>query len=226
MPDSSRFEEEVYQALPFLRTAPDTFREAFFAQARRASAPPKAFICMEGDRCRHLPLVLSGSARVYKSGEQGREITLYRLTTGESCILTASCILTEHPFPAFAVTESEVTAAFIPAPVFRRWLDEHDVWRQYVFDLLWQRLADVITVVEAVTFRRMDARIAAHLVAAAGGGTEVRTTHEAIADELGTAREVVSRNLKEFEREGLLKLSRGAIYLTDLDGLRKKAYLV
>ncbi|WP_457652765.1 Crp/Fnr family transcriptional regulator [Rhodocaloribacter sp.] len=226
MPDSSRFEEEVYQALPFLRTSSDAFRETFFSQAQRASAPPKAFICMEGDRCRHLPLVLSGSARVYKSGDQGREITLYRLETGESCILTASCILTEHPFPAFAVAESEVTAALIPAVAFRRWLDEHDAWRQYVFDLLWQRLADVITVVEAVTFRRMDARIATYLVEAASGGTDVRTTHEAIADELGTAREVVSRNLKEFEREGLLKLSRGTIHLTNPEGLRKKAHIL
>ncbi len=223
MPDPTRFEEEVYQALPFIRTSPEAFRKAFFSEVRRAAAPPKTFICMEGDRCRQLPLVLSGSARVYKSGEQGREITLYRLETGESCILTASCLLTEHPFPAFAVTESDVTAAFIPATAFRRWLDEHEVWRQYVFDLLWQRLADVITLVESVAFRRMDVRIAAHLLESAGGETEIRTTHEAIADELGTAREVVSRNLKEFEREGLLKLSRGTIHLTNLKKLRKKA---
>jgi len=179
---------------------------------------------MEGDQCATLPLVLSGQARVYKSGEQGREITLYRLESGESCILTASCILAAHAFPAFAVTETEVDAVVIPSAVFRGWLTKHEAWQTYVFGLLWQRLANVIAVVEEVTFRRMDARIAAFLVARAELSEGiVKTTHDAIADELGTAREVVSRILKDFEHDGWVSLSRGAIRIIDLKELGRKA---
>ncbi len=222
-----RLEESVFGAFPFLRTGDPALRRDFFDAAAKVTIPPGQFICMEGDQCGQLPLVMSGRARVYKSGEQGREITLYRLETGESCILTAACIASAHAFPAFAVTETEVEALVIPAPSFHAWLTRHEAWRAYVFELLWKRLANVIAVVEEVTFRRMDARIAGYLVerSEASNGV-IETTHESIADELGTAREVVSRILKDFEHDDRVSLSRGAIRITDLDALQSIALRV
>ncbi|QXD13964.1 Crp/Fnr family transcriptional regulator [Rhodocaloribacter litoris] len=224
MSSSDAFKDEVYTVLPFLRTAPAALREAFFARAIRADMPAGRHLCMEGDRCLHLPIVLAGSARIYKIGGQGREITLYRLEPGDSCILTASCLIGNHDFPAFAITETDVVAALVPATDFLRWLGEHAAWRTYVFGLLWNRLVDVISLVEEVTFRRMDARLAEHLLKLTGNvvGT-IHTTHEALADELGTAREVVSRILKEFERQGWVALSRGTIRVCDPRGLLGKA---
>ncbi|RMF52817.1 MAG: Crp/Fnr family transcriptional regulator [Bacteroidetes bacterium] len=224
MTPPSPFQEEVYAVLPFLRTAPAALHEAFFARAIRTEVPAGRYLCMEGDRCLHLPIVLSGSARIYKSGWQGREITLYRLEPGDSCILTASCLIGNHDFPAFAVTETDVVAALIPAASFHRWLGEYEAWRTYVFGLLWNRLIEIISLVEEVTFRRMDARLAEHLLKLTEGGPgAIHATHEALADELGTAREVVSRILKEFERQGWVTLARGLIQVCDPHGLLGKA---
>ena len=170
------------------------------------------FVCFEGDTCGSLSLVLDGRVRVYKIGESGREVTLYRLEAGDSCILTASCILSKKEFPAFAVVEKPVEAAIIPSNLFRDWVNSNSVWRDYVFSLFANRLADIIATVEEVAFRKMDARIAEYLLekSSADDG-EVRTTHQKIASDLGTSREVVSRILKDFEHEGALELSRGSI---------------
>ena len=164
---------------------------------------------------------MAGAVRVYKSGETGREITLYRLQAGDSCILTASCILNNQLFPAFAVAESDIEALLIPRNVFKLWVNQHEEWRQYVFDLVYQRLQDVITLVEEVTFGRLDSRLAAHLLSRKAGieGDTITTTHEAIAFDLGSSREVISRLLKEFEHQGFLELGRGTVHLLDIPAL-------
>lgn len=182
---------------------------------------PGAFICMEGTQCASLPLVFSGTARVYKMAETGREITLYRIEPGGSCIITASCLLSDRTFPAFAVAETEVEAVLIPMPVFHAWFRHHDAWRRYLFDLLSSRLASVIELVEEVAFQRMDVRLAAYLVHAADASGEIERTHEVVAVDLGTSREVISRLLKDFERRGFVVLSRGIIRVRDREGLRR-----
>ncbi|RMH60147.1 MAG: Crp/Fnr family transcriptional regulator [Bacteroidetes bacterium] len=217
--------EEVLAAFPFLREAPPEVRRALAREGRAVRLEPGRFICMEGDRCPGLALITAGTARVYKTGESGREITLYRIEPGESCILTATCILGEEPFPAFAVTETPVEAVLIPASVFRRWVEQVAGWREYVFRLMARRLGDVIAVVEEVTFRRLDARLATYLLQALPpeGEAVLHRTHEAIATDLGSAREVVSRLLKDFEHAGAVRLARGAVYVLDVDALREVA---
>jgi CRP/FNR family transcriptional regulator len=162
-----------------------------------------------------MALLLSGSVRVYKIGESGREITLYRLGPGRSCILTASCIVNDLAFPAHAMVEENVEALVVPAPVFQDWVSRHEVWRKYVFALASQRLANVIMLIEEVAFGRMDKRLADYLSAAAtaaeGDPPVLKTTHEAIAADLGSSREVVSRLLKDLEVRGVVKLARGTI---------------
>lgn len=209
------------EAMPFLKSADAALQQELIDSGQMATLPPGQFICMEGNACGALPIVLNGSARVYKTGETGREITLYRLGTGESCVLTASCILNDQGFPAFAVTEEEVTAFLIPSTCFKNWVDAYPEWRSYVFDLMARRLHTVIAIVEEIAFRRLDVRLATYLVEKSNtDATEIlHTTHEHVAFELGSSREVVSRILKEFEHEQLIHLDRGIIRVLDKAGL-------
>lgn len=209
--------EQLYKAMPFLKTADAALQQEFLDAGQFVTLPPGQFICMEGNACSGLPIVLRGSARVFKTGETGREITLYRLGTGESCVLTASCILNDQDFPAFAATEDKVEAFLIPSTHFRSWVDQYPAWRSYVFDLMARRLHTVITLLEEVAFRRLDVRLATYLAEKTNADARevLHTTHEHVAFELGSSREVVSRILKEFEHEGLIRLDRGAIHILD-----------
>jgi CRP/FNR family transcriptional regulator len=222
MIDSKQFERFV-RALPsFGDLDPGLLREfkqmAFFA---RIAEGRDVFI--EGDRVDAIALLISGVVRVYKIGEMGREITLYRFGNGESCILTANAILNQKTFPAVAVVESEAEAVMIPADTFREWVRRYDFWREFVFDLLSQRLSSVMSIVDEVVFRRMDARIAALLLTSTQPRGRIQITHQEIAAELGTSREVVSRILEGFASAGLISSSRGQVELLDKDGLRARA---
>lgn len=184
--------------------------------------PPGQVVCQQGDSCGYLPLLLSGRARVFKVAESGREITLYRIEAGDSCVLTASCIMSDIPFPALAVSETEVEAVLIPALSVRAWMGESAAWRRYLFGLVARRLADVIAVVEEVAFRRMDARVAAWLLEHGVDGV-VHTTHQELAVDLGSSREVVSRILRDLENEGLIRRLRGEILVLERAHLARLA---
>lgn len=178
-------------------------------------------LAWEGQECTGLGLVLAGQARVYKLGESGREITLYRVEPGESCILTASCLLSGQPFPAFAQVEQPLRGRWLPAEPFRQRMHQSQDWRSFVFQLLSRRLASVISVVEEVAFRRVDHRLAEFLLQHPQG---CPLTHQQIAQELGSSREVISRLLKDFERHGWVSLGRG--HLSLLDAAALKAWMV
>ena len=216
-------QERVVEAFPFLGYAEGGLCAQLFAYGQSAHLTTGQFISMEGDQCSHVPLVLSGSARVYKTGEGGREITLYRIEPGESCILTASCVLSGEPFPAFAMADDALEALLIPAATFRQWVARYDVWREFVYRLLSRRLCAMIALVEEVAFRRMDARISEYLLDAMqpASASVIETTHEVIAAHLGSSREVVSRLLKDFEHKDLVTLSRGSIRVLDPSGLHE-----
>jgi CRP/FNR family transcriptional regulator len=175
-------------------------------------------------QCTHLALLIEGTARVFKIGENGREITLYRIGPGESCILTASCIMSQRPFPAFAVSEQPIKALIISPSDVQRWANQEQAWRDYLFQLISHRLSDVISVVEEVAFRRVDRRLADYLLQQCNNTTNrVKATHQSIASDLGTSREVVSRILKDFEQQGLISIKRGAITLENWDRLSSKS---
>jgi len=183
---------------------------------------PGAVISNEGDSCSYFTFIINGSVRVFKVSESGKEITLYRLNKGDSCILTASCILSASKFPAISVAEAEVDGILVPANVFRNWVESFRFWRKYVYDLMAERLNSVITIVEEVAFKRMDARIAEFILERSlRSGNILNLTHKDIAYELGTAREVVSRLLKDFEKKGIIKLERGQINIIDVSKLKR-----
>ena len=203
--------EAIVERLPFLKTAGSAFRETFFAHAIVTTVPAGGAICLEDNQCAHLPIALSGTARVYKVSEEGKELTLYRVEPGESCILTASCILNQQAFPANAVALTDMEAIVVPATDVNQWMHEYHDWRQYIFQLIARRLGNVIELVEEVAFQRMDVRLATYLYDESASGDKIRRTHESIATDLGTSREVVSRLLKELEQQNIIALSRGEI---------------
>ncbi len=209
----------------FLQQADETFNSIFFRCVNLVRLSRGTAICQEGAQCNHLALVLSGTVRVFKLSESGREITLYRVGPGQSCILTASCIISASPFPAYAVCEEDAAAIVISTHDVQQWLNDSIAWRRYLFGLISERLSDVITIVEEVAFKRVDRRIAGYLLARAAATKHVlvKATHQEIASELGTSREVVSRILKDLEHQKSIRVSRGEIELIDMTGLREKA---
>ncbi|MFN2207623.1 MAG: Crp/Fnr family transcriptional regulator, partial [Candidatus Promineifilaceae bacterium] len=136
--------ERISEALPVLQDAGPQMVREFLANAYYARLPTNHDVFAEGDHADAIALLLSGQVRVYKIGENGREITLYRFGTGESCVLTANAILSRQSFPALATVESDAEAIMIPAEVFRDWIDRFDPWRSFFFDLLAQRLATML----------------------------------------------------------------------------------
>jgi CRP/FNR family transcriptional regulator len=186
-----------------------------------AELSPGDTVCHLGQQCSHLALVFTGSARVYQLAESGREITLYRVGPGECCILTASCIMSRQGFPAMAVCEQPLSALLLPATCVDEWMGRFVQWRRFVWTLMSNRLSSVLHLLEEVTFRRVDQRIMRHLLhLLEQQGATLALTHQAIADDVGTSREVVSRILKDLEQRQLLSLSRGSVRIDAPDGLR------
>ncbi len=215
---------EALEQLPFSSNFSDNDRVDAIRHSRVKTLGAGEWIFHEGDTCSFSAFVLSGSIRVYKQSETGREITLYYVEKGESCILTSSCILSSRTYPAEAVVESPTTSLLVPSMVFRYWMKAYDEVRTYIFDLLTSRFAEMTSLVEEVAFGRMDQRIARLLIEKSRETSPaIHATHESLAADLGTAREVVSRILKDFEHEGLLRLSRGTVTVLDRTMLNKRA---
>ena len=160
-----------------------------------------------------------GRIRVSQSSESGREIVLYRVDAGESCVLTTACMLAEEAYNAEGIAETDVTAIVLPKPAFDRLAAEEDAFRNFVFAAYSRRLIDLLRVVDDVAFGRIDVRLAGRLLTLGQGLKEIRTTHQALASELGTAREVISRVLNDFHKRDLIAQSRGVITLSDKPGL-------
>ena len=205
--------DSFLDTFPIFRKAPAGLVDEILEKSRFLSAPEGAQVYSDGDSCGAISFLLSGEIRVYKTGETGREITLYELGPGDTCILNASCILSNTAYPANAVTLSDCGVIQIPAPYFKRLVEISTEMREFVFKVLADRLAVVMELVEEVAFARMDERLMEYLVEKSSDGKLV-ATHYKIASDLGSSREVVSRLLKDFERKGRLTLSRKTIQLT------------
>jgi len=200
------------------RLEPDV-RKTLDERSRVVSLPAGQTVFRGGDECHNYLLVLEGCVRVQMTAESGREIVLYRVDPGETCVLTTACLLAHEAYSAEGTTETAVRAATIPAGVFHELLGRSPVLREFVFTTYGTRIADLMLLVEEVAFKRIDLRLARFVTERADPAGNLEATHQAIAVELGTAREVVSRQLKEFERKGLVELSRGRISLRDRDAL-------
>jgi CRP/FNR family transcriptional regulator len=204
----TRFLEEF----PVFRNASTKFLHDLLGASRHQAFHKHLTIYSEGDSCPAIAFLLSGEIRIFKIGEGGREITLYEIQSGETCILNASCILSGLTYPAHAVATEEGEMLLVPAVEFRRLIGTYSEMRDFVFNIISRRLASVMALVEEIVFGRMDERLLDYLKREAVN-QQLAKTHQEIASDLGTSREVVSRILKDFERRGMLMLSRNLIRL-------------
>ena len=178
--------------------------------------------------CSNLLVVEKGCLRVYKRSEDGRMFTLYRVNSGECCSLTVSCILNDTKFPAIIEAEEDVVAYLIPAPHVRKCLREDIEWQQYIFDQLSKKVAQLTDLTDNFVVNNMESRIANLLcrrLDSRFGKRVVYATHQIIANEVGTSREVASRSLSLLESKGYLELKRGEINVIDFDALKNYSTL-
>lgn len=215
----------IARVLSILQRADPQLVREFQQNAFFARIPSGRDVFVDGDRADAIALLISGVVRVYKIGETGREITLYRFGHGESCILTANAILSQQSFPAIATVEQDAEAVMIPAEAFRDWVRRYDLWREFVFDLFSQRLSLVMAIVDEVVFRRMDVRLAAVLLNRSRFQNPLRITHQEIAAELGSSREVISRLIEDFASEGIVLPGRGSIEILDFESLESRSLM-
>jgi CRP/FNR family transcriptional regulator len=207
-------------ALPALKKITDPAWRRVAETARVITVEPGEPLYRDHEACENYLIVLEGSVRVQKLAASGHIITLYHLAPGQPCELTTSCLLGGAVYPAEAVAENRVRAALIPKANFLEAMLYSPQFRAFIFASIDKGINELITLVEQVAFGHMDGRLAHCLVDKAGDRKRLRVTHLALAEELGTAREVVSRLLKEFERHGWVRLHRGWIEISDIQSLR------
>jgi CRP/FNR family transcriptional regulator len=208
------------ERFPALAELPPARYDELLARSLVRRAPAGTVLFAADQPCTGFPLVLEGSVRVSKTAPNGREIELYRVEAGESCILSGGCLMGHTDYSASGIAQSDVVILNIPPVLFQDLMLSHEPFRRYVFSMYGARLAEVMELVEEVAFRRLDARLAQLLV---HRGPVVQATHQKIADDLGSVREIVSRLLRSFEERGWVKLERERITVTDPQGLAAQA---
>ena len=173
----------------------------------------------QGDECLNYFVLTSGSVRLFTRSASGREVTLYHVRPDDICVLTTSCLLGGRRFPADAVTDTKVTVRMMPKARFDDLMETASGFRKAVFQSLAQRMDSLIQTIEKLALQPIDVRIAHYLLSF--DAALVSTTHQLIAAEVGTAREVVSRHLKQLADRGLIQPERGTIRILDPDALAK-----
>ena len=219
---SNEIQARLLQQYPMLRELPAAELDRILSASSAMQLPAGTVIFDENQPCQGFPLLLSGSVRVIKAAANGRELQLYRVGSGESCILTSSCLLGHTPYQARGIAEQDVEMIVLSPATFHALLSVNQPFRDYIFGLFSERLTDLMELVSAVAFQKLDQRLARLLISKP---SPIHATHQALADELGSAREMVSRLLKGFAEQGWVKLGREQIAITDTPALKKFAEL-
>ena len=202
---------------PLLRDVKDDAWVEAANGAKEVVLPAKYEVFSDGDPCENYIFVVDGATRVYKSFENGRQMLLYRLQAGETCSLTTSILLAGGKYTANAMTEAETRAVIIPVQIFHDTFDRSKGFRDFVCTTFGCRMRDFITLLESIATRNVDVRLARYLLENRSADDAVEASHKLLAFELGTAREVVSRHLKDFKANGWVNLSRKSIELINTD---------
>jgi len=205
-----------------LKSLPADVAQRLVSGSKVVHLPAGARVFEPGQHADNLLLLLSGTVRVQQRSETGREVFLYRVNAGESCVLTTACMLADEDYSAEGLTETEVEAVVIPRKLFDELAGRSDMFRSFIFRAYSRRIADLFSLIDDIVFQRVDVRLAARLLDLAQDGV-VQATHQVLAVELGTAREVVSRTLGEFQRRGWVEQARGVIRILDRGGLERLA---
>lgn len=220
---------QILSQFEIFANASRDLREAMLEHGQVMRLEGGARVFSEGDSCQIVPFIGSGGVRVFKHNGARREVTLYHVSAGQSCVMTMSCIVNGCAYPASADVLPSAPLVFVgytPARMLN-WIERFPEMRAHYQSMMHKRMLHLFGLIEDLTFTRMDRRIASFLLQKFSGGgaftASVNITHEQIADELGSAREVVSRLLKEFERSGAVELSRGQVRMTNENMLRMYA---
>jgi CRP/FNR family transcriptional regulator len=200
-------------------------RDVLTGKSTVVTVPEGRVIFGPGKSPENLLLLLEGRVRVQQVSEAGREIVLYRVEAGQSCVLTTACLLAHEGYSAEGIAETDVRAVAIPRTVFDDLIARSDTFRTFVFTAYSKRITDLFQIIEDIAFQRVDIRLAQRLLDLERGTGQIKATHQQLAAELGTAREVISRQLGEFQRRGWIRQSRGSVELVDTAGLERLAAL-
>jgi CRP/FNR family transcriptional regulator len=212
-------EARLIELYPVLERVEPGLRRRVLAQVQAVDVPDGTVLFDEAQPCNGFPFLIDGAVRVVKAAANGRELPLYRVVPGETCIISSSCLLGHVAYNARGLAEGRTTLVPLPRPLFDELLASAP-FRDYIFRLFSERVADLMQLVEEVAFKKLDQRLAALLL---GKGRIVQTTHQHLADELGSVREIVSRLLKGLATQGLVALGREQIEILDPAGLRALA---
>jgi CRP/FNR family transcriptional regulator len=202
----------LLRTYPVLRELPPVLLRKVEETARPVQAPAGQRLFGDGSPCTHYPLLIEGIIRASKSSPEGHEILLYRLNPGESCVMTVVALLGETSYSAIGTAETELSLFDVPRRVFLEMVLKAPAFRAFVFKTLSQRMTHLMALIDDVAFRRVHQRLASRLLL---HPQPITATHQMLADELGTTREVVSRSLEAFQQSGMLRLGRKRIEILD-----------
>ena len=210
----------VAETFPELQGAPAATLERIAADGIYRKVPAGTVMFSQHSPCGGFPLVLGGSVRVVQRYANGRELQLYRIKAGESCLLSGTCLLGHTDYAASGIADDKLELLIIPAPQFHALVAEDPEFRKYVFGLYGERLATLLNLVESIAYRKLDQRLAALIVQRTkDGATTIHATHQALADEIGSVREAVTRLLRSFEDRGWVELGREKIVVRDAEAI-------
>ena len=217
--------ESLEQWLPFWPRLNEAQRKQLSAAARERLVPKGTLLHRGAEDCVGLMLVLEGQLRVYTLSEEGKELTLYRLLERDLCLFSASCLFHSIQFDVLVSAERDTRVIHIPAEVYRSLMEESAAVAGYTNELMASRFSDVMWLMDQILNKKLDARLAAFLLEEREltGSAELSVTHEQIGTYLGSAREVVTRMLRYFQAEGLVRLGRGSLLVLDEPRLEKLA---
>lgn len=206
---------DLYPSLAHVQPAPDAPASGLLP----FDVPVNTVLFSENMACQGFPLVLTGEIKVSRNSGDGRSLELYRVVPGELCLVSSACLFRAQPLTAFGITTKPSTLLLVTLDLFKTWL-ETPAFRNDVLGLFAERMADLTSLIDAVAFQRLDRRLAAALL---GRGQLINVTHQTLADELGTVREIVTRLLRRFEREAWVSLGREQIQIVNATALRTLA---
>lgn len=209
--------KKVTEKFPELEKLSDDNQKLLEQGMQISHSPVGTVMFSEGRECQGYVMLLEGTVRVQKTSEDGREITLYRVEAGESCIMTTTCLISDEQYGAEGIAETDIMVAIIPPGIFNRLLAQSDQFRHFVFEVYAKRMSMLMMLVDEVVFKKLDKRLAQTLLDKKADHFAV--THQELALELGSVREVVSRQLKVFERQKMIRLGRGVIDILDRNNL-------
>jgi CRP/FNR family transcriptional regulator len=211
----SNFKIEYFKKVfPALGNTSNSLVNDVFSRSRYQILPSKMVVKLEGEKCQDFVFMLSGGKRIYKISSSSRDVTLYEIASGDICILNASCILSDSRLPASAATTADTEVLLTPAQHFLDMMEKYKELRRFVHKRINENLNSIMDLIMEITSGSMDERLINYLIEKSENNG-LKRTHKQIASDLGTSREVVSRLLEQFEKQGMVALSRGNIQLKD-----------